>query len=132
MSEALNATLVLGLMLLWLIASSARADAYETDWCKTFAAETVTVLRITDPDYATADKAAVDLLTSRVWAACLNSDEPPTMAAIGVSFKGVVPAGADRDAERIKACRKAYNSFRESDMTVIRYGSKGKRVPCPK
>jgi capsid protein len=104
MSEALNAAMVLGLMLLWLIASSAKADAYDTDWCKTFAAETVTVLRITDPDYATADKAAVDLLTSRVWAACLNSDEPPTMAAIGVSLKGVVPVEWTND-RRIRSVR---------------------------
>lgn len=127
MSEALNATLVLGLMLLWLIASSAKADAYETDWCKTFAAETVTVLRITDPDYATATPAAIDLLTSRAWAICLNADEPPTLASLGVSLKGVVPAEADR----VTACRAAYRTFRESDMTVIRRGSKGKRVPCP-
>ena len=128
MSESLNAIAGLGLMLFWLIASSAMADAYDTDWCKTFAAETVTVMRITDPDYATADDAAMAALTSRMWAICLNSDEPPSLASAGVSLKGVVPAA---EMDRVAACRREYRTFRESDMTVIRRGSGGKRVPCP-
>lgn len=104
------------------------AVAYESDWCQTFAIEAVTVMRVTDPDYATADASAIDLLTSRAWAICLNSDEPPTLAALGVSLKGVVPAA---EMDRVAACRREYRTFRESDMTVIRRGSGGKRVPCP-
>ena len=137
MSSIINALAVLGLALLALL-SAGEADAYESDWCAVTAREAVIVLRITDPDYATADHNALDILTSRLWAKCLLLDEPPTMADLGVELKGVVPAGELSgnsgqlpDADRVAACRKRYNSFRESDMTVVRYGSKGKRVPCP-
>ena len=137
MSDFLNALAVLGLALLALL-SAGEADAYESDWCAVTAREAVIVLRITDPDYATADRDALDILTSRLWSRCLLLDEPPTMADLGVSLKGVVPAGEVLgnpeplpDAARIAACWKAYRSFRASDMTVVRRGGKGKRVPCP-
>lgn len=130
MSAFLNAIVVLGLMLIWLL-SAGEADAYDSGWCDTYADEAITVLRITDPDAATATPEALGLMRSRIWARCLNSDAPPSLA-FSVALEGAVPAaGPAKDADRIAACRKAYRTFRESDMTVIRRGGKGKRVPCP-
>ena len=113
--------------LIILLLSATPAVAYDSLWCHTFSAEVVTVLRLTDTNYATATIGSLALLKTRVWAQCLNADEPPTLASYGVKLEGVVPATDDR----VAACRKEYRTFRESDMTVIRRGSKGKRVPCP-
>lgn len=107
-----------------LLFLSSPAFAYDSAWCKGFAAEAVTVMRLVDPDYKTGTVETQALLTNRLWAKCLNSDEPPHFGAM---LEGIVPAEEDR----VEACRREYRTFRESDMTVIRRGSGGKRVPCP-
>lgn len=103
---------------------TAPAAAYDSTWCHGFSAEAVTVYRLVDPDYRTATPEALALLKNRVWAKCLNSDEPPHFGAM---LEGIAPAEEDR----VEACRREYRTFRESDMTVIRRNSGGKRVPCP-
>ena len=86
----------------------------------------------------------VKFLQSRAYSYCLvrevdklsvpsNEDWLRLMLKLETMDKGVEPAGDDPTPKKVnvEACKKEYRTFRSSDNTVIRYGSKGKRVPCP-
>jgi len=74
----------------------------------------------------------------RAYTTCLNKDENPTLPFIvgitdmPVEMQGTAPATKKLvDPDRLKSCRENYRSLRESDMTVVPRGSRGRRVPCP-
>lgn len=98
-----------------------------------------------DVDLRTADAAYIEKLAAQRYYRCLNAEVPLPwpgekqdrsteawaiqMSKLVLGKQGTVPATDDEDWRT--QCREEYRTWRESDATVIRYNSRGKRVPCP-
>jgi hypothetical protein len=112
------------------------------EYCRPYAAQTVDLL--------------VKYLWNRAYMSCLISDDDPAVAVIPAdALKGVIveidlpPARPDKVAvdppaprlgrsgyavnspEWIAYCKKYWRSFNVNDGTVIQFGSRHKRTPCP-
>jgi hypothetical protein len=97
------------------------------EYCKPYAASTTEML--------------VKYVWLRAYTSCLNADEEPKlspatqealiqMMPVEPKTPEVAPEKPKFSAAWIAECRKYYRTFRESDGTVIRRGSK-RRVLCP-
>jgi len=101
-----------------------------------------------DPNVRTADSGYLSFLLRRAYSKCLiteadaitlpdipeSTDEAwaQSMARLLIEDQGTEPATEDTtEVEWVGRCKKEYRTFRVSDSTVIRRGSRGKRTPCP-
>jgi hypothetical protein len=81
---------------------------------------------------ATDDFDLRQLVEQRVEAHCIVLDEPGLRVKVDSSGLGTVPATGPEETTSAKDrwCKRHYASFRPSDDTVLRRGSRN-RVPCP-
>ena len=139
---------ILMLPVAWLLLGAA-AKAEDELLCAYFSREYVRIEVVTggDPDlvYPTPDE-LVDR-AMRVFSRCIVMEEKPVLpgsreshsterwaiqiAKLAIGRQGVAPATETDPADWRERCRDEYRTWRESDETVIRRVSKGRRVKCP-
>lgn len=118
---------ILGIALLIFAAMLKQADAADEETCRDYSANVERLVQQLTSDVDVAQAARDSGYKWCIWTAT----EPPSIRIeTATDLAGTAPAAGRPASARDTWCRSNYRSYRASDATVLRKGSRV-RVPCP-